>query len=67
MRTISIFSWSGNGIINFYTVHKGDFFYKLVTRRYIFQLAKYERRGFRKSINFEDNFYLCLSCEIIIP
>ena len=35
-------------------VHKGNFFYKLLTRRYIFQLMKYEHKGVSESIDFDD-------------
>ena len=35
-----------NGIYNyFYAAHKGNFFYMLLTRRYTFQLTKYEHEG----------------------
>ena len=30
------------------------FFYKLLTRRYIFQLTKYKHKDVRESIDFDD-------------
>ena len=40
--------------ITSYAVHKYDFFYKLLTRRYIFQLMKYEHKGASESIDSKD-------------
>ena len=34
-----------------YAAHKGNTFYKLLTRSYTFQLAKYEHDGVSKSID----------------
>ena len=38
----------------FCAAHKGDFSYKLLTRKYIFQLTKYEHKGVSKSNDFDD-------------
>ena len=41
-----------------YGAHKCDFLYKLFTRRYIFSLKYYERKGVSESIDFDNiNFF----------
>ena len=58
MRTISIFfertqfytEWNNYS----YSAHNGCFFYKLLTRRYIFQLTKYKHKDVSESIDFDD-------------
>ena len=39
-----------------YSAHKGDFFWQ-ITRRYIFQFTKYERKGVSESIDFNDTSF----------
>ena len=57
MRTISIFSLMGftrTGIIIPILLIKAIFFYKLLTRRYIFLVMHYEHKGVSESIEFDD-------------
>ena len=39
---------------NSYYAHEGNFFYKLLTRRYILQLKKYEHNGVSECIDFDN-------------
>ena len=41
-----------------FAAHNDDFFYTLLTRRYIFQLTKYEHEGVSESIDSDNrNFF----------
>ena len=55
---ISICSWTGQILCRmsnyFCAAHKGDFSYKLLTRKYIFQLTRYEHKGISESTDFDD-------------
>ena len=44
----------------FRTAHKGDFFYKLLKKRYIFQLTKY--KDVRKRTNSEETNLYSIGC-----
>ena len=57
LRTISIFSWMSQILhrmeqLFLFCLFRS--FYKLLTRRYIFQLAKYEHKGVSESIDSDD-------------
>ena len=47
-------NFTSNGIIIPMLLIKAIFFHKLLTRRYIFQLTKYEHDGVSESIDFDD-------------
>ena len=50
-------NFTRNGIIIPMQLRKGDFFYKLFTRRCIFQLTKYEHKGVSESTEFDDTSF----------
>ena len=57
IRMISIFSGMGQILCGMEQLLLCDFFYKLLTRRYIFQLTKYEHnKGVSESVDFDMNF-----------
>ena len=49
-----------------FAAHNDDFFYTLLTRRYIFQLTKYEHEGVSESIDSDNrNFFFIGLAELL--